>query len=96
MMDDVYSPKFYDVQMAGSTASAEAVVPHILSLFQVSSVVDVGCGVGGWLQVFDRHGVKDYLGVDGDYIPRDKLKVAAERFRAADLTALPDLGRPLR
>ena len=93
MKDDAYSPKFYDVQMAGSTASAEIVVPHILSLFQVSSVVDVGCGVGGWLQVFDRLGVKDYLGVDGDYIPRDKLKVAAERFRAADLTALPDLGR---
>jgi SAM-dependent methyltransferase len=92
-MNEVYSAQFYDVQMAGSTASAEMVVPHILSLFEVSSVIDVGCGVGGWLQVFERHGVTDYLGIDGDYIPRDKLKVPASRFRAADLTALPALAR---
>lgn len=92
-MDSVYSSDFFDGQVAGSVASADIVVPHVLSLFDVSSVVDVGCGVGGWLQVFDRHGIEDYLGVDGNYIPRDMLKISTERFRPADLTALPDFGR---
>ena len=92
-MDTVYSSDFFDGQVAGSVASANIIVPHVLSLFDVSSVVDVGCGVGGWLQVFDWHGIKDYLGVDGDYIPRDMLKISAARFCPADLTAVPDFGR---
>jgi SAM-dependent methyltransferase len=92
-MESPYSSDFYAVQQGGSVASAEIVVPHVLSLFPVSSVLDVGCGVGGWLQVFARQGITDYLGVDGDYVSRDMLKIPAERFRPADITSLPDFGR---
>ena len=48
-----YSSKFFSVQQSGSIESAEVIVPLVLSLFGVSSVVDVGCGVGGWLKVFE-------------------------------------------
>jgi SAM-dependent methyltransferase len=88
-----YSKNFYAVQQSGSLASADVVVPVVLSLFHVKSVVDVGCGVGGWLKVFERHGVSDYLGVDGDYVPRTLLKIPDDRFRATDITGLLDFGR---
>jgi SAM-dependent methyltransferase len=92
-IDRVYSAEFFGGQVAGSLGSAEIVVPHVLSTFKIASVVDVGCGVGGWLQAFERQGVTDYLGIDGDHIPRPMLKIPVERFLAADLTAMPDLGR---
>jgi SAM-dependent methyltransferase len=88
-----YSSEFYSIQQSGSVASADIVVPHVLSLFPVSSVVDVGCGVGGWLEIFDRHGIKDYLGVDGNYVPRNMLRIPKDRYLAADLRALPKLNR---
>jgi SAM-dependent methyltransferase len=92
-MKTPYSSQFYAIQQAGSMRSADVIVPLVLSLFPISSVLDVGCGVGGWLQVFARNGVGDYLGVDGDYIPRHMLKVPTEKFVAADLAVLPDFGR---
>jgi len=88
-----YSTDFYEDQESGSLRSAEVVVPLVLSVFPARSVVDFGCGVGGWLRVFAEAGVADYLGLDGDYVPRDLLKIPADRFRAVDLTAVPDLDR---
>jgi SAM-dependent methyltransferase len=92
-MNTPYSSFFYAEQQSGSIASAECVVPHVLSLFPVSSVLDVGCGVGGWLEVFARNGVVDYLGVDGAYVPLNMLKIPVDRFRALDVCNLPDFGR---
>lgn len=80
-----YSEDFYADQQDGSGRSAEIIVPIVLSTFRVGSVVDVGCGVGGWLREFARSGVDDYLGLDGDYVPRNALKIPPERFVATDL-----------
>jgi SAM-dependent methyltransferase len=88
-----YSSDFFAVQQDGSIGSAEIIVPLVLSLFKVTSVVDVGCGVGGWLKVFEHHGICDYLGMDGNYLPMEMLKIPAERFRAEDLARLSDMGR---
>lgn len=95
MADDAerYSAEFYEGQQAGSYSSADRVVPFFLSLFPCKSIVDVGCGVGGWLKVFEKHGVNDYLGIDGDYVPRDMLKIPREKFRAQDLSYLKDIGQ---
>lgn len=88
-----YSEDFYESQQEGSVKSAETVVPLVLSTFRVGSVVDVGCGVGGWLREFARNGVENYLGLDGDYVPREALKIPAERFAPTDLRAFEGLDR---
>jgi hypothetical protein len=75
-------------QQEGSISSAEVVVPIVLSLFPLSSAVDLGCGVGGWLRAFERLGVDDYLGIDGDYVPRGMLKIPKNKFIARDLKSL--------
>src|SRR5262249_55182581 len=49
------------------------------------SVVDLGCGSGIWLEVFERHGVSDYLGIDGDWVPGDRLHIPESQFLSARL-----------
>jgi SAM-dependent methyltransferase len=65
----------------------------ILDIAKISSVLDVGCGVGTWLQVFAENGVTDYLGIDGDYVDRRVLQIPADRFRSMDLRQELDVGR---
>jgi SAM-dependent methyltransferase len=91
-MQAAYDARFYRGQELGSRASARIVVPLVLQLFSVRSVVDIGCGVGGWLSAFEENGVTEYLGIDGGYIEQDMLQIPAERFRALDLTTLPAIG----
>src|SRR5206468_11403485 len=80
-----YTKEFYKNQRAGSRQSAEAIVPLVLALIKPQSVIDVGCGLGTWLSVFEEFGVKDVLGIDGDYIDRNMLQIPNERFAAFDL-----------
>jgi hypothetical protein len=79
--------------MDSSLRSARIVVPVLLSLVQVRTVVDFGCGVGAWLKAFEENGVSDYLGLDGDYISPDQMLVNPSSFRPTDLRNLPRLGR---
>src|SRR5436190_19968909 len=88
-----YDATFYAEQADGSLRSARAVVPLVMELVRPASVLDVGCGLGTWLAAFAEAGVADFLGMDGDYVDRAKLKIPAERFRAADLTNPPSPGR---
>jgi len=90
-MDSVYSEDFAEADL--SATSAEVVVPLTLKYFPARTVVDVGCGVGAWLREFERHGISDYLGLDGAYVPTHLLQIQASRFRATDLDQLTDIGR---
>jgi SAM-dependent methyltransferase len=69
------------------------IVPIVLQLLPVRTVVDVGCGDGSWLAVFQKLGVAEILGIDGDYVDRDLLQIPKENFQAFDLTKPFDLGR---
>jgi SAM-dependent methyltransferase len=57
----------------------------------VHSVVDVGCGTGGWLAAFADRGVTDYQGFDGPWVPVDRLEIPRERFTPIDFTRLGDI-----
>ena len=67
-----------------NTHSAEIIVPYIIELLNPKSVVDVGCGLGQWLYVFKKNGVKKILGIDGDHVPKEKIYVI-ENFFEFDL-----------
>jgi hypothetical protein len=69
-------------------------VPLVMSLLQPRSVCDVGCSQGAWLAVFKEHGVERVVGIDGDYVERDELKIGEHEFVAADLErGVPQVGR---
>jgi SAM-dependent methyltransferase len=59
--------------------------PLVGELFEIASVVDFGCGNGEWLRVWKSLGVSDVVGIDGDFIDRQKLLIGTEEFRAHDL-----------
>lgn len=61
------------------------VVPLVLQLIQPRSVVDVGCGLGAWLRVFQEAGISDIQGVDGPHVDTATLEIPAARFTAIDL-----------
>ena len=81
-----YDRAFFSAQSDGSSRSARVVVPLVLTLVQdVSSVVDVGCGTGGWLSVFKEHGVGRVRGLDGGgAVGRGQLEIEPEEFTGAD------------
>jgi SAM-dependent methyltransferase len=80
-----YTQEFYKNQSVGSRRSAEAIVPLVLTLVKPQSVIDIGCGLGTWLSVFEKFGVKDVFGIDGDHVNRSMLQIPNERFTAFDL-----------
>lgn len=81
----LYTKDYYKDIQGGSRRSAKVIVPLVLELIQPRSVIDVGCGVGAWLSVFKECGVRDIMGVDGDYIDKKMLQIPQERFLSFDL-----------
>jgi SAM-dependent methyltransferase len=81
-----YTRAYYRSLREGARQSAQVLVPMILRYVPAKSVIDVGCGQGTWLRVFQENGMEDIWGVDGDHVERDELEIPAERFQAADLT----------
>ena len=75
-----YDAAFFEAKADEVRRSAEAIVPLVLELVAPRSVVDLGCGTGTWLAVFAEHGVDDVLGVDGDWVPRDRLDIPQRAF----------------
>lgn len=82
-----YDRRFYELLATTADPSAAVVVPMLLALAPVSSVVDVGCGTGGWLAMFRSHGVEDVLGLEGPWVVEEQLRIPRERFRRTDLAA---------
>ena len=67
-----------------NTRAAEIVVPYLMELFSPKSAIDVGCGLGTWLQVFKEHGCS-ILGADWPEIDRTLLLLADDEFVPVDL-----------
>lgn len=80
-----YSSDFYAYNNRVALTSARTVVPHVAALLAPGSVLDVGCGVGAWCQVWLENGADEVTGADGDYVERERLLIGTERFIAANL-----------
>ena len=85
MVHSYYTNDFYADLREETKQSAKEIVPLIIELIKPKSVIDVGCGEGIWLAAFEENGIKDILGIDGDYIDRNMLAIPADRFMPIDL-----------
>ena len=81
-----YTTQWFQSFQAASNQSANVIVPILLELTCARSVVDVGCGLGSWLQAFQSAGVDDVFGVDGTYVDTSQLRIGGDRFAARDLS----------
>jgi SAM-dependent methyltransferase len=85
VVDSLYTPEFFDALTDDAVRSAAVVVPLAMDLVKPTSVVDVGCGTGAWLEAFRGAGVQRILGIDGDYVDRRALRIPQDSFLSADL-----------
>lgn len=78
-------------EITHNSSAAEQVLPVLFEVFKPSSILDVGCGLGNWIEVAKRLGVNEIKGVDGDYVDRSLLKIQESEFVERDLTKEFDL-----
>jgi SAM-dependent methyltransferase len=88
-----YDDRFFDDQREESSRSAAVVVPLVREILSPRSVLDVGCGIGTWVQTWMQLGVTDVVGVDGPYVSQEQLLMPTQSYLAADLARPLDLGR---
>jgi SAM-dependent methyltransferase len=93
MNHSAYDDVFFEAMDASALRSAEVVVSLVQESLPIRSVFDVGCGRGGWLRVWQRHGVDDVFGIDGPYLDPQTLLIPREKYQAADLSRPLTLGR---
>jgi SAM-dependent methyltransferase len=78
----MYDEEFYAVSRPGMIASAQALVPLLLTQCQwPRTVIDVGCGEGWWAAEFANHDC-DVIGLDGGWHGQHQL---GDRFIPHDL-----------
>jgi SAM-dependent methyltransferase len=61
------------------------IVEYLYTNYEPKSVIDIGCGLGAWLQNFQEKGVKHIFGIDGSWINREDLYIDSQYFLEADL-----------
>ena len=91
-MNEKYTAEYFDSFKFSSRASAEVVVPVVREWVKPKTVVDFGCGLGMWLSVWEEAGC-DVRGVDGDWVDREQMAIAPNRFTAHDLSSPIQLDR---
>lgn len=64
---------------------------YLFEKYRPETVLDVGCGVGGYLNYLKTLGVQDVFGVDG--IPSDATVLEPSAYQKVDLQVPLDLGR---
>ncbi len=85
MRPKTYKDNFFDFHLQDSINSAEEIIPIVLEYIKPASVIDVGCGVGTWLSIWQKSGIEDITGVDGNYVRSEELLIPGDKFISSDL-----------
>lgn len=83
----LYSDAFYAGQMARSQQSARIVMSLLFRYFSPASVLDLGCGRGGWLAAASACGASVLEGRDGPWVDPNALLSRDIVFRPCDMEA---------
>ena len=80
-------------QNADSREGARAALGVLFGSHLPSSVLDIGCGSGSWLEAASSLGVADVWGIDGIAPSQHKLLPPSSIFKTQDIALPWDLGR---
>lgn len=82
---NIYDEAFYMEVSDRYAGVYEEIARAVFGWFAPKSVVDVGCGTGGYLGAFQKHGC-EVLGIDGAYVDKNLLLFDPHCFLPFDLT----------
>lgn len=80
-------------EVTHNSSAAEQVLPVLFEIYTPSTIIDVGCGLGNWIEVAKKISKADVIGVDGNYVNRSLLKIEENEFVEKDLTKPFDLDK---
>ena len=83
-----YSAAWFEKNKNSSYTSGMIIAPLVTDLLSpqpIKSVVDVGCGVGGWAAAFIEQSAAEVIGIDGNWVNHAQLLIPSDNFISADL-----------
>lgn len=89
---DLHSGQLTEQEKANAH-SAERIFDIVFEFHRPTSLLDVGCGLGTWLNVARSRGVEDVCGVEGVWLDIAKLRIDPTCVQTLDLEQGFDLGR---
>ncbi len=86
-MHEIYNDEFYKKRDKMTRHSAKVILSEVLKYYFPKTVIDIGCGVGTWLDVFRSivPGERQIVGIDGAYVDNRYLVIPQNNFYAANL-----------
>lgn len=86
MSNHIYQDTFFNYVNTTSGRSAQHFLEKVKFPFPITSLLDVGCGQGAWLNRWkQKYPDLTILGIDGDYVKKESLLIEADKFQAIDL-----------
>lgn len=87
---EAYDDKFYTAHVERDEEGLEKLLKIVLNFFpNTASAIDVGCSVGNFLRILQRlrgGGGLDIQGIDGPWVPREKLLIPPAAFMEWDFS----------
>jgi SAM-dependent methyltransferase len=80
-----YSERFFQGNAASAAQSARPILQLVHDLYHPVSIVDIGCGSGGWLAAAEQLGFSVLVGYDGPWADPAKYTTANIDFRPVNL-----------
>lgn len=68
-----------------NTKSAVEIIPAIIDMLGPQSVIDVGCGIGTWLKVFEENGISNIIGIESQNLDKNSLLIEKDKVRLYNL-----------
>lgn len=79
-LGQAYDALFFECMDRDARRSAEVVLPLLAQNLNIRSVIDFGCGNGEWLRVWKELSAQQVVGVDGDFVARESLRIDPTEF----------------
>lgn len=91
MSKQPYDKKFYQHREKVVSQSADEILAIVFDYFKPSSVIDLGCATGIWLQKCKKLGSSKVLGIDGKWVDMSTLQISKNEFQYQNLAEQPYL-----
>ena len=88
-----YDHQFYLRSHERTKDSPSKILPMLFSLKRINSVVDVGCGIGAWLECAKALGATNVRGIEGPWINKRVARVDTRDLQIHDLEVRLAVGR---
>ena len=77
-LDQTYDAHFFYTNVMVCASQALYITPHLIDIFKITKVLDIGCASGLYLKAFRMNGI-DGIGVEGSTI-HDRMKMVDPNY----------------